>query len=146
MGRTARSAAGARSASRAARLARARQRREEMDKGRKARDERIELAAAEVYEAQEERDEAAGALELAEVRMGEAITRILAEGVAIAQVAELTDLSVGQVQKLRAAAGQTDGAPAPDGGTGAARAPAKAAPGHTGPPPPAARPVQAAAS
>jgi len=152
--RTARSAPRARSASRAAQLAKARQRQQELVRDREARDERIVLAVADVYERQEERDAAARALELAEVGMGEAITRILAEGVPIAQVAELTDLSVGQVQKLRSA-GQPDpadaaGAAAPGGGAGAAVTPARTAGGGRGAAqvdePPSARRVEAAAS
>jgi hypothetical protein len=59
-----------------------------------------------VYQAQDEREAAARTIEAADVKIGEAITRILAEGVALAQVAELTELSVNQVQRLRAAAAE----------------------------------------
>jgi hypothetical protein len=41
---------------------------------------------------------------LAEQRIGEALNRILGEGVALAQAAELTELSVTQLQRMRAAA------------------------------------------
>jgi hypothetical protein len=103
MGRTAKSAQGDRAGEREARIAKAKQRRLELDKDREARDARIDQAVADVYLAQDERDEAAKVIEAAEAKMGEAIVRILAEGVPMAHVAELTELSVNQVQKLKAA-------------------------------------------
>jgi hypothetical protein len=93
-----------RAAERAAQLERARHRRLELDKHREAREARIDAAVADVYQAQDDRDEAVQAIELAEQRIGEAINRILGEGVPLARVAELTELSVTQVQRLRAAA------------------------------------------
>jgi hypothetical protein len=102
-----------RGAERAARLARARQRRLELDKDREARETRIDAAVADVYQAQDDRQDGVRAIELAEQRIGEAITRILGEGVALAQAAELTELSVTQVQRLRAAAAGETG-PGPD--------------------------------
>jgi hypothetical protein len=107
MGRTAKSAQGDRAGERDARIARARQRRLELDKDKEARDSRIDQAVANVYLAQDQRDEAAKVIAAAEAKMGKAIVRILAEGVPMAQVAELTELSVNQVQKLKAAAGET---------------------------------------
>ena len=103
MGRAAKSAQGDRAGERDARIARARQRRLELDKDKEARDARIDAAVADVYLAQDERGGAVQVIEGAEVKMGEAIVRILAEGVPMAQVAELTELSVNQVQKLKAA-------------------------------------------
>jgi hypothetical protein len=93
-----------RAAERAARLERARQRRLELDKDREAREARVDAAVADVYQAQDDRQDAVQAIELAEQRIGEAINQILSDGVALAQAAELTELSVTQVQRLRAAA------------------------------------------
>jgi hypothetical protein len=102
MGRVARDALSGRADERAARLARARQRRLELEKGRAERDARIDEAVADVYLGQEERARALAAVERADTRIGDAITRVLAEGVPIAQVADLTELRVNQVQKLKA--------------------------------------------
>jgi hypothetical protein len=104
MGRVARDALSGRADERAARLARARQRRLELEKGRAERDARIDQAVADVYLGQEERAEAAAAVERADTKIGDAITRVLADGVPIAQVADLTGLRVNQVQKVKAAA------------------------------------------
>jgi hypothetical protein len=127
VGQTTGKAQRGRAGERAARLERARQRRLELDKDREARDARVDAAVADVYQAHDERQEAARAVEAAEQRMGEAINRVLAEGVPLAQAAELTELSVTQVQRLRAAAvGEPrpgpDEAPAgrPGGGEGEA--------------------------
>jgi hypothetical protein len=103
MGRTAKSAQGDRAGEREARIAKAKQRRLELDKDKEARDARIDQAVADVYLAQDERDEAAKVIEAADAKMGKAIVRILAEGVPMAQVADLTELSGNQVQKLKAA-------------------------------------------
>jgi DNA-directed RNA polymerase specialized sigma24 family protein len=103
VGQTARKAQRGRADERDARLEKARRRRLELDQDREARDARVDAAVADVYQAQDEREAAARAIEAADVKIGEAIARILAEGVALAQVAELTELSVNQVQRLRAA-------------------------------------------
>jgi hypothetical protein len=103
MGRTAKSAQGVRAGERDARIAKARQRRLELDKDKEARDARIDQAVADVYLAQDERDEAGKVVEAADAKIGAAIARILAERVPMAQVAELTEMSVNQVQKLKAA-------------------------------------------
>jgi len=119
MGRTAKSAQGDRAGEREARIAKAKQRRLELDKDKEARDARIDQAVADVYLAQDERDEAAKVIEAADAKMGKAIVRILAEGVPMAQVAELTELSVNQVQKLKAATveqTETAGGPGRPGG------------------------------
>lgn len=144
MGRTAKSAQGDRAGERDARLARARQRRLELDKDKEARDARIDQAVADVYLAQDERDGAVKAIEAADAKMGEAIVRILTEGVPMAQVAELTELSVKQVQKLKAVsvevaepttgAGKSGGGalPAAPDGTGMSGAPAGRSSGASG--------------
>jgi hypothetical protein len=93
-----------RAAERTAQLERARQRRLELDKDREAREARVDAAVADVYQAQDDRRQAVASIGLAEQRIGEALNRILGEGVALARVAELTELSVTQVQRLRAAA------------------------------------------
>jgi hypothetical protein len=101
-----------RAAERTARLERARQRRLELDKDREAREARVDAAVADLYQAQDDRQDAVQAIELAEQRIGEAINRVLGEGVPLAQAAELTELSVTQVQRLRAAAaGETRSGP-----------------------------------
>jgi hypothetical protein len=113
MGQTAGKAQRVRAAERAARLQRARQRRLELDKDREAREARIDAAVADVYQAQDDKRDAAQVIELAEQRIGEALNQILGEGVPLARVAELTELSVTQLQRLRAvAAGETRLGPA----------------------------------
>jgi len=104
MGQTAGKAQRVRAQERAERLERAPRRRLELDKDGEARDTRVDAAVADVYQAQDDKRDAAPVIELAEQRIGEALNRILAEGVPLAQVAELTELSVTQVQRLRAAA------------------------------------------
>jgi predicted HTH domain antitoxin len=106
MGRTTKSAQGHRAGERAARIANARQRRLELDTGKEAR-RAYRSGGADVYLAQDERDDAAKVIEAAEAKLGAAIARILAEAVPMAQVAELTQLSVNQVQKLKAARGES---------------------------------------
>jgi hypothetical protein len=129
MGRTAKSAQGDRAGERDARIAKAKQRRLELDKDKEARDARIDQPVADVYLAQDERDGAVKVIEFAEAKMGQAIVRILAEGVPMGQVAELTGLSVNQMQNLKAvtveaaetpsgaakAAGRSDSASQPAG-------------------------------
>jgi hypothetical protein len=107
MGETAKRAQRARASGPDARLERGRQRRLALDKDRAAREARIDAAVADVYQAQDERAAAARAMQTADGQAGEAIARILAEGLPIAQVAELTELTVNQVQRLREAAGDT---------------------------------------
>ena len=82
----------------------ARQRRIAIDCDRAARDGRVEATAAEAILALGERDDAAGQARAAEVRAGKALQRIIAEGVKVGGVAQLCDLSVGEVQRLRRAA------------------------------------------
>jgi hypothetical protein len=113
VGQTAGKTQRGRAAERTERLRRARQRRLDLDTDREAREARVDAAVADVYQAQDDRHEAVESIGLAEQRIGEALTRILGEGVAVAQAAELTELSVTQVQRMRAAAtGETR--PGPD--------------------------------
>jgi len=96
MGRTAKSQQQAR--------AKARQRRIVLDHDRAVRDERVEAAAGEVFLALAERADASGQIRTAEVRASDALQRILAEGIKADGVAQLCDLSVGEVHRLRRAA------------------------------------------
>ena len=81
--------------------ARARRRRIALDHDRAARDERIEVAAAEAILALGERDDALGQVQAAEGRVGDALRRIIAEGIKVDGVARLCDVSVGEVRRLR---------------------------------------------
>ncbi len=119
MGQTARKAQRGRADERDARLEKARRRRLELDLDREARDARVDAAVADVYQAQDERQASVRAIVAADVKIGDAIVRILAEGVALAQAAELTELSVNQVQRLRAAAAEVKHAGSKAGHTGA---------------------------
>ena len=103
MGHSEKEAQRARVGAAAARVERARRRRLELNKDREAKEARVDAAVADVYQAQEERDAAAVLLGQADLAIGSAIVRILAEGVAIAQVAELTGLTVYQAQRLKGA-------------------------------------------
>ena len=84
--------------------AKARQRRIALDQDRAIRDERVEAAAGEVFLALAERADASGQIRTAEVRAGDALQRILAEGIKADGVAQLCDLPVGEVHRLRRAA------------------------------------------
>jgi len=82
----------------------ARQRRIAMDYDRATRDKRVEANAAEAILALGEREDAVRQVRAAEVRAGDALQRIIAEDVKVGGVAQLCDLSVGEVQRLRRAA------------------------------------------
>ena len=84
--------------------AKARQRRIALDHDRAMRDERVEAAAGEAILALAERVDASAQVQAAEVRVGDALQRILAEGIKADGVAQLCDLSVGEVHRLRRAA------------------------------------------
>jgi len=84
--------------------AKARRRRIALDHDRAIRDERVEAAAGEVFLALAERADASGQVRAAEVRVGDALRRILAEGIKANGVAQLCDLPVGEVHRLRRAA------------------------------------------
>jgi hypothetical protein len=101
--RTANSEQGARARARSAGLARARARRVALDQGRVERDARIDAAVADVFQAQDERSAAVAAVAEADNRIGQAIARLAAEGVTTVQVAELCELTVTAVQRLKVA-------------------------------------------
>ena len=84
--------------------AKARQRRIALDHDRAVRDERVEAAAGEAILALAERADAWGQVQTAEVRVGDALQRILAEGIKADGVAQLCDLPVSEVHRLRRAA------------------------------------------
>ena len=84
--------------------AKARQRRIALDHDRAVRDERVEAAAGEAILALAERADASAQVQEAEVRVGDALQRILAEGIKADGVAQLCDLPVGEVHRLRRAA------------------------------------------
>jgi hypothetical protein len=84
--------------------AKARQRRIALDHDRAVRDERVEAAAGEAILALAERVDALAQVQAAEVRVGDALQRILAEGIKADGVAQLCDLPVGEVHRLRRAA------------------------------------------
>jgi hypothetical protein len=81
--------------------AKARQRRIALDHDRAIRDERVEAAAGEAFLALAERSDAWDGVQAAEVRVGDALQRILAEGIKVSGVAQLCDLPVGEVHRLR---------------------------------------------
>lgn len=83
---------------------RARRRRIALDHDRTARDERVESAAAQAILALGERDDALGRVRAAEGRIGDAVRRIIDEGVNVDGVARLCDVSAGEVRRLRRAA------------------------------------------
>ena len=84
--------------------AKARQRRIALDHDRAMRDERVEAAAGEAILALAERADASAQVQAAEIRAGAALQRILAEGIKADGVAQLCDLPVGEVHRLRRAA------------------------------------------
>ena len=84
--------------------AKARQRRIALDHDRAMRDERVEAAAGEAILALAERVDASAQVQAAEVRVGDALRRILAEGIKADGVAQLCDLPIGEVHRLRRAA------------------------------------------
>jgi hypothetical protein len=98
----------------------ARQRRIALDHDRAIRDERVEAAAGEVFLALAERADAWDRVQAAEVRVGDALRRILDEGIKADGVAQLCDLPVGEVHRLRRAAqtlhdSRDDAGPASEG-------------------------------
>jgi len=87
----------------------ARQRRIAMDYDRATRDKRVEATAAEAILALGERDDAVRQVRAAEVQAGDALQRIIDQGVKVGGLAQLCDLSVGEVQRLRRAAQEAQG-------------------------------------
>jgi hypothetical protein len=82
----------------------ARKRRIALDYDRAAREKRVEAAAAEAILALGARDDATGQVRAAEVLAGDALERIIAEGVKVGGAARLCHLSVGEVHRFRRAA------------------------------------------
>jgi hypothetical protein len=82
----------------------ARQRRIAMDHDRATRDTRVEATAAEAILALGAHEDALDRVRAAEIRAGDALQRIIAQGVKVGGVTLLCDLSVGEVQRLRRAA------------------------------------------
>lgn len=113
MTRTVKSGQTGRAAEREARIAKARQRRLELDKDRAARDARVDQAVADAYLAQDERAASARSVKAADVKIGAAIMRILAEGMPLAQAADLLELTANHAQKLKATAVEAQPASGP---------------------------------
>ena len=101
--------------------AKARQRRIALDHDRAIRDERVEAAAGEVFLALAERADASGRVQAAEVRVGDALQRILAEGIKADGVAQLCDLPIGEVHRLRRTAQTAQDSRADAGSAGEAQ-------------------------
>jgi hypothetical protein len=102
MGQTAKAEQAGRSRQRRARFDRARARRLQVAKDGQARDARIDERWPDVYVAQEQRDAASAAVEAAERAMAEAVRRILAEKVPLHEAAKLCEMTVSQLQRLKA--------------------------------------------
>ena len=83
-----------------------RQRRIAADFARAVRDKRVQAAAAEAILALGARDDATREVRAAEVFAGDALARIIAEGVTVGGAARLCHLSIGQVQRFRQVAQQ----------------------------------------
>ena len=81
-------------------LAKARERRVALDRDRQARDSRVEQAAARVFLGAELRDGAERAVQDADVGIGKALLELLAERIALEDVAELCDLDASEVRRL----------------------------------------------
>ncbi len=101
MGRTANSEQDGRARARDRRLDRARARRLALDTGRAERDARIDVAVADVYQAQDDKATAVEAIADADQRIGQAIRRLISEGITTAQAAQLCELTVTAVQRLK---------------------------------------------
>lgn len=99
----------------------ARERRLKLDEDRAARDQRVEDAAAAVFVAQTERDDALAAVTAAETSMAGSVRTLLEdEGLTQTQTAELLDLDAAEVRRLAKVAVDTATAPtaAAGGGSG----------------------------
>lgn len=81
-------------------LAKARERRLTLDRDRQARDSRVEQAAARVFLAVEQRDTAERAVHDANLGIGKALLELLAERIALEDIAELCDLDTAEVRRL----------------------------------------------
>jgi len=95
----------------------ARERRLKLDVDRAARDQRIEDAAAAVFVAQGERDDALAAVAAAETSMAGSVRTLLDdEGLTQAQTADLLGLEAGEVRRLAKVAGDATAAGGDTGG------------------------------
>jgi len=81
-------------------LVKARERRVALDRDRQARDSRVEQAAARVFLGVQQRDGAQRAVHDANVGIGRALLELLAERIAVEDVAELCDLDTSDVRRL----------------------------------------------
>lgn len=81
-------------------LAKARERRVALDRDRESRDSRVEQAAARVFLGVEQRDAAERAVHDANLGIGKALLELLAERIAVEDVAELCDLDTSEVRRL----------------------------------------------
>ena len=81
-------------------LAKARERRVALDRDRQARDGRVEQAAARVFLGVELREGAERAVHDANVGIGRALLELLAERIALEDVAKLCDLDTSEVRRL----------------------------------------------
>ena len=81
-------------------LAKARERRVALDRDRQARDNRVEQAAARVFLGVELREDAERAVNDANVGIGTALLELLAERIALEDVATLCDLDTSEVRRL----------------------------------------------
>lgn len=80
--------------------AKARERRIALDRDRKARDERIEDGAARVFAGVTARQAAQEQVSVAEATMAAGLNVLAREGLTTSQLAELCELTVGEVQRL----------------------------------------------
>ena len=114
-------------------LAKARERRLALDRDRQARDSRVEQAAARVFLAVEQRDAAERAVHDANLGIGKALLELLAERIAMEDIAELCDLDTAEVRRLvrlPALASSGAGADRPDAATPAGAVDGAADPGR----------------
>jgi hypothetical protein len=88
----------------------ARERRIALDRDRKARDERIEAAAAQVFAGVTAREEALEGVTRAEATVGDGLRALTGEGLTVSQVAELCELTLGEVQRLTKRQRDSEGA------------------------------------
>ena len=112
-------------------LVKARERRVALDRDRQARDSRVEQAAARVFLGVEQRHVAERAVHDANVGIGKALLELLAERIALEDIAQLCDLDNAEVRRLvrLPALADRDGSKAAQAG---AAAPAGAVPGAAG--------------
>ena len=105
---------------RRAALAKARERRLALDRDRESRDSRVEQAAARVFLGVEQRHAAEREVHDANLGIGKALLELLAERIALEDIAELCDLDTAEVRRLvrlPALASSEAGADRPDAAT-----------------------------